>query len=373
MSSQPHLLALPQRLSLAAQAASAIRNAIQKGTWAESLPGERRLCELLKVSRPTIRTALRGLAKEGVLAIRHGHRNQILDHRPAAAQSQERVIGLVTSVAIANLHRSGVKGINEMRAHLTERGFDTEVLVCPPGSARAQQRRVENFVRQIHASCCVLWSVSREIQEWFAERSFPALVLGSCHAAVKLPSLEVDYHSVCRHAVGVFLGQGHQRIAFVVPSSGVAGDLASEQGFLEGVKLHSWKGDVRAVIVRHNGTAQNISARLDALFASGQAPTALLVAKPLNVFAVVLHLLRRGLAVPGDVSLIARDHDHFFEFGDPPLSHYRFNDSVYGHRLPRLTQKLISQGSLPLEPSLVFPEFFAGGTVARATLAARRE
>ena len=75
MNSQPGVLEIPKRLSLSGQTASAIKKAVGEQVWQEFLPSERRLCDMFQVSRPTIRTALQQLAKEGLIEIRQGRRN----------------------------------------------------------------------------------------------------------------------------------------------------------------------------------------------------------------------------------------------------------------------------------------------------------
>ncbi|MEY4940998.1 MAG: hypothetical protein RIQ93_2733 [Verrucomicrobiota bacterium] len=354
---------IPKRVSLSSQAAITLRKAIADGVWKESLPSERRLCEMLQVSRPTIRTALHLLGKEGLLGIRQGRRHRLLSRSTQAARDS-RLVVLVTSQPLANLALVTFEGISEMRAHLAEQDFATEILVCPAGNARAQKRKIEEFLRQNSVFCCVLVSLGEELQQWFSSHPVSALVLGSCHPKIKLPSLDIDQRAVCRHAAGVFLSQGHRRIALVVPDSKVAGDLASEQGFRDAVE--QLKGNsAAAVVVRHNGTARHISAKLDALFDSPQAPTGLLVAKPQHVFIVVIYLLKRGFSVPDTLSLIARDHDPLFEIVSPPISHYRLEKDTYSHRLSRLMLQMVHQGYVAPEPSLIFPKYAAGGTVKR--------
>jgi DNA-binding LacI/PurR family transcriptional regulator len=252
-------------------------------------------------------------------------------------------------------------GISEMRAQLAEHGFTTEFLLCPARSAAAQRRKLDAFVAQNRVLCCVLLSLNRELQEWFASRSIPALVLGSCHPGVKLPSLDVDYRAVCRHAAGLFHAKGHRRIALVVPHSSVAGDLASEEGFT--FAASTAVDQSQAVVVRHDGTPDGLRAKLDGLFNSARPPTALLVAKPQHVFLVVLYLLKRGIKVPDTVSLLARDHDHLFENA---ISHYRFEGETFAHRLSRLMLQLVNRGPLPSEPSLIFPKYVSAGTVVAA-------
>lgn len=364
MSSIVTQLDIPKRISLSSQAAISISKGIKEGIWADFLPSERQLCKIFKVSRPTIRSALRLLAKEGLLEIRQGRRNRILHTTSNSASSQSRLVGLITHAPLSHMNLSTHQGVSEMRAHLAENGFTTVFFVCSAVNSRTQRLKLEQFIKQNRVLCCVLLSVSLAIQKWFTSHTVPALVLGSCHPDVNLPSLDQDQYSVCRHAAGTFLGKGHRQIALLVPDSGVAGDLASEAGFRDAVTKHAG-GNIqpKAIVIRHNGTAQNISSKLDIQFNSAHPPTALLVAKPQFVFAVIIYLLKRGLSVPDKISFISRDHDHVFENVNPPISHYAFGDETYANRLSRLILQLVNQGSLASEPNLIFPTFFAGGTV----------
>jgi LacI family transcriptional regulator len=359
MTGTPETTDFPQRIPLAARAADCIRRRIESGEWREWLPGERRLSDLLQVSRPTIRAATHQLGREGLLDIRCGRRARVLPATAggAARAKKTRLVGLVAHEPIETMGPLSFRSIARLREHLSALGYGTLTLII----AQTGGRRLEAFTRENDLSCCVLVSVGEEIQRWFAARDLPALVLGSRHPAVSLPSFDVDYRAACRHAAGVLLRNGHARVAFLVPNSGAAGDLASERGFIEAFDRRR-----RAVplVARHNGTARNITVRLDALLDSANPPTALVVARPWHVFAVMVHLLRRGISVPGDLSLIARDHDLRFGFAEPPVAHYRLKPDSFERHLARLMTRLINSGGLPREPQLVFPDYCAGGTVA---------
>jgi DNA-binding LacI/PurR family transcriptional regulator len=359
MTSDQGVLDLPRRQSLSAQAADSLRKAIARGTWAEFLPSERRLCDLLQVSRPTIRTALGLLEKERVIAIHQGRRNRLVQRPAVTAGTQRRLIALVSHAPISRVNLTAYLGISSMREQLARHGFATAEFVCQGHSPRAQRNRLEAFLRQNRVFCCVLLSVSRELQSWFATHSIPCLVLGSCHPEMRLPSLDVDHRAVCRHAAGVLRGHGHRRLAFVVPDSGFAGDLASEDGFRAGA------AGTEITIVRHQGTPAHLGARLAGLLAGPRPPTALLVARPTHTLSVLLHLLRRGIRVPDAVSVIARDHDPLYEH---ELAHYAFGDESFARRLSRLMLQMLSQGHLPAEPSLIFPRYVAGSTVRAPVL-----
>lgn len=353
------MLEIPRRISLSSQIAAAIRKGIEDRVWVDYLPGERRLCETFQASRPTVRAALGALAKDGWFEIQQGRRNRIRARgRSRTRDAARRSVGIIVHQPYSQLGATLTQGLSEMRVHLAEQGFSSEIYVCPAHSSRATQRGLEAFLRQNRVSCCVLVSASRVVQRWFSDRSIPALVLGSCHPSVKLPSLDVDYRAVCHHAAGVFLAKGHRNIAFVVPDLGTAGDLASEQSFREAVEQ---KGG-RAMIVRHKSTALSITAKLDALFRSAHPPTALLVARTPFVFIVIMHLLNRGLGVPHAVSFIARDSEAMFEKVEPPVAHYSFKPDAYIRQLCRLVLQMTTERPVP-RPTLIVPKFFPGKTV----------
>src|SRR5690606_27913265 len=114
---------IPKRVSLSAQAAAAIRKAIDEGAWTEFIPSERRLCEMFQVSRPTIRTALHLLAKQGLLEIHQGKRIRLVGRPQELGRKQNRLVGLITPEPVEQLSLTSYRSISEMRSHLAEHGF----------------------------------------------------------------------------------------------------------------------------------------------------------------------------------------------------------------------------------------------------------
>lgn len=356
------MLELPKYETLSAQTTLAIRKAIAAGMWKGHLPSERRLCRLFQVSRPTVRTAIATLAKEGVLQIRTRRRPVLLGRgRHSGAGNLLVVLASHQSLAMAPVIENG---IIQVCAELARQGLTSEKFECLGRTGRAQLHRLQAYLRENRVSTCLLLSVSREIQAWFSTHPIPVLVLGSCHPGIQLPSLDVDYRAVCRHAVGVFRHHGHRRLALIVPESGVAGDLASEEGFREGAALQPGPAPVEASVVRHDGSRHQLLRRLDALFRSARPPTALLIAKPEDVIAVAFHLLARGITVPDTVSLLARDANHIYA---GTIAHYSYEGEVFTRRVSRLVLQMIKQGHLPPKPSLIFPRYIPGGTVRRVS------
>jgi DNA-binding LacI/PurR family transcriptional regulator len=357
-------LDLPKRSSLVLQVAASIRSGIAQHEWQNILPSERALAELFKVSRPTISEATRLLSKQGVLTVRHGCRTRIANSdRRGATRPAPRVV-FVTPEPLVLLPSTSRDTLGEVLAHLSAQGLGTEVCICRGRQAAAELRKREGVRGRAGAFFYVLIGVRREVQKWFEANALPTLVLGSCHAAVRLPSFDVDYQAVCRHAFSTLVGKGHRNIALVLPDTRAAGEVASERGFHEAALRYP---DAQAVVVRHDGTTENLATRLDAQFNSSRPPTAIVVAKPLHVLAAAFYLLRRGIAVPGRVSLIARDHDKIFTRLSPSIAHYRVVEQTFTHRLTRLMLRMVSHGGLAKESHLIFPRFVAGETLRSRT------
>ena len=68
----------PQRTSLVGETVNVMRRAIHSGMWRDHLPGERTLCSMWQISRPTLRAALDVLRREKLIEIGHGRRTRVL-------------------------------------------------------------------------------------------------------------------------------------------------------------------------------------------------------------------------------------------------------------------------------------------------------
>lgn len=356
---------IPQRILLSSQVADALRKALNRGQWTKVLPSERQLGEQFHVSRPTVRAALHILAKEKRITASKGQRPRIVSPQITSPPGHSGKVLLVTHELLSHFSASVYQGISEMQTYLSKHGLSCELFVCNRRGLATQLRKLEKHIKLNGITCCVLATAQKEVQEWFASKALPALVLGSCHPSVSLPSFDVEHRSVSRHAAGILLSKGHERLALIVPASQGPGDKASVQGFLEAFKLSPVTFTPK--IVYHDGSASNISKQVNALFKSAHPPTGLIVTNSKCVLMVLVQLLRKGILVPENVSLIARDQDAVFNELTPRIAHYAFDINTYTKRLARLILHLVNQKQLPLEPNLIFPQFMPGGTVQSLT------
>ncbi|MEI9893180.1 MAG: LacI family DNA-binding transcriptional regulator [Chthoniobacter sp.] len=231
------------------------------------------------------------------------------------------------------------------------------------GQARWYSRRPEKdlaaLTRQAPAGVWLLFMTNERMQRWFGQSGLPVVLSGSAHPGIELPSVDFDYRAVCRHAVGQFLQRGHRRIALLMQGAETAGDRESEAGFLEAFQTSAGRA-ATPLIVHHDGTPESIRQRLLGLFAHEAAPTAFLVARSMPALKTASELLRRGLRIPRDAAVIARDSDHFHEYFSPSLARYRADPEIHARRLARIVMQLEHGAVSGSSRVRIMPEFFPG-------------
>ncbi|HRT59222.1 MAG TPA: substrate-binding domain-containing protein [Candidatus Paceibacterota bacterium] len=356
---------LPQKLTLVAQTAAILRNRIRAGEWRKWLPSEHELCAEYRIARMTLRRALQRLEQEGLVRSAQGKRREI---EPGAVQVESpprtRVV-LLARVPLQFLPPFDAFWTNELRLVLEETGHHLEVhtnrAYYGPGLARS----LAVLHEQLRPAGWVLANSTREMQLWFSRRQLPCVIVGSRHPGVDLPFVDKAYRAICRHAVGLFLSRGHERIALLNPDSGAAGDLESEQGFEEGI-AQTRRHNIQGCVVRHDGTVSNLCARLNGLFRRPGAPTALLVSRSMNVLTVMGHLLRSGVRIPEDVALISRDHDSFLERVVPSVARYVVSPETMARAICATVLAMVNNGKVSPAQRQIMPKFTEGETLGPA-------
>jgi LacI family transcriptional regulator len=356
-----------KRSSVVAQVADTIRTEIVKGGWVEWIPSERRLSQTLHVSRNTCRAALRTLYKEGLLipVIGSGIRvNRSAVPGDVSAPLPQASVGLIIPDSVNRLRPVSSLLIEDLREQLFDQKVGLHIYSSPAYYRARPHTALRKLVDNTRHSCWVLVLSHLSLQAWFASREIPCVVSGSVYPDIRLPSVDYDHRSVCRHAVGKLISLGHRRIVLLSPRWGAAGDLESEVGFLEGANA-SASGEVQARIVYLADDRQSIVNVVRRLCAANPQPTALIVANSYCYITVVTALARLGLLVPRDISIICREDDQFLCYIEPEPARYISNCSVIAKKIMSVIRTLLQGGVAAANPIRLFPRFTPGGSFRR--------
>jgi DNA-binding LacI/PurR family transcriptional regulator len=354
---------LPQRQSLVSQALAILKEQIRSGTWDNWFPGEWDLCAQLKISRRTLRAALGQLEREGLLRAGKGRRRRVAvsSRRIRLGPSNNRVT-LLTPEPLSILPPLSMFWIDELREHLHAAGCQLEVHFQRDPQAHPPIGTLEQLVKRTRASVWVLASYTAPVQQWFSRKGLPCLVVGSRHEGVALPSVDIGYRALSRHAAGLLLARGHTRLALLNPESGLAGDLESERGFLEAGE-HFQRGGGEFLIGHHDGTRESVCKRLDALLQLRASPTGFLVSGANYALMTLCFLLGKGLRLPRDVALISRNEELFLNYALPSIAHYSANPTLLARKVSRIVMQLVRGGVSEPRDYRLMPEFVPGETL----------
>jgi LacI family transcriptional regulator len=358
------MLKLPQRFSLEKQTASVLQEEIAKGTWRDLLPGERSLCDMLQVSRHTLRAALGQLRADGVINSEQGVGNRIALGRPGvgAKAPATQDVGLLVSGALDDLLPKHILWIDQLRAMLGERGCRLHTFHGRKFAQREPGRALQRLLAQHAHKCWILLLSAEAVQKWFEKQQIPCVVAGTIYAGINLPYCDLDHRAVCRHAAGLLLGRGHRHMALVIQKSRRAGDVESEAGFTEGIRQSTHTG-TEVMIGYHDATAAGIVATVKRLMQRHPTPTALLVNNPFHYLTVVGSLVRLGYRVPEDVSVMSRDGEPYFHYLIPAPTHYVIDPRQFARSLLVPVLQLLEGGVVTKRVLHIMPEFRAGQSV----------
>lgn len=351
---------IPKRQSLVSQTADILRQDLRDGRWPMQLPGEHHLSDLLKVSRSTLRAALAILRREGLLRVSQGRRRWLTPSSRRTAPPSSATVGVISSLPLQEFPGNRIFIMDELRRHLQQCGFTLEIHALPPSTQRTEVRQLKLLTDRTGAACWLLASCTKELQAWFARGPWPTLVLGSCHSGIDLPSFSLDYPAACRHAVGVLRRMGHSRVAMLSERTPFAGIHEIEDTFQKALGATG-----HPTVRHHDGSVGNIERLLAGLMREKLRPTAIVSIWAADALTTLCHLLRTGVQVPADVSLLSLFDDFLLNRVTPSMARYGYNQESYARRLSRVVIQMAMSRARPRSVRIV-PEFIPGGSMGRA-------
>jgi DNA-binding LacI/PurR family transcriptional regulator len=361
------MLSAPGRFStLTQQVADAIAVNIRRGVWADQLPPERYLARSLQVSRRTLRSAIEILRKEKVLLTMPGLGSHITRaSRPrTGSPARRKVVGLMMPEAFDHMKPSTMVFIDELRTLLYAKGLRLEVHVGHRYYSNRPSSALVELTAKHPADGWILIYSNPINQSWFKAQKIPAVIAGTAHEKVDLPDVDVDMFAACRHAANLFIQKGHRRLALVVEDPHLPNEKKSEDGFLEGARLLG-KTEVITRTWRCPGGLPRIRNLAERLVSRGpDAASAVLVTNAYQYLALFSILTRMGVKVPGDISLISRNDEHFFQFLEPEPARYTCAPQTRARAVLSALMRAIQGEHLPARHFWLVPDFITGATVA---------
>ncbi len=350
--------------SVAETAVQILMRALETGRLKGRLPGERRLCIMLQVSRMTLRLALQEIQRLGWIRTVAGQFREVLKpvRMRTGPASPPRVLYIAPS-PIREMEPFFVLSLDYLREILGRRGILLETEVRPECYGPNFRYALKRLCAVNHPDIWLLGQSPRTMQAWFQSHAYKHVVVGSAFDSKSHSSVDLAHAATARHAAMTFGRMGHQRLAVFVRDSGLAGDQHSLEGFLASASGHAPKAlQVDAFV--HDGSPAGIFRSIDRLMKSNPRPTAIFSAGGLQTVAIMTRLAELRVRVPREMSVISRDDDPALDFITPTPARYSRPSEEFARGIFRQIERQLKVREAQPRTSLIYPEFLPKSTLA---------
>lgn len=347
--------------SLPAQVAASLRDEMARGAIT-SLPGERELSKKLQVSRRTVRKALSILRADGVVKTGARHTVLLRPRGKRAGLQRGMQVNLLLPEPLSHSRPFTLLWIRALGDLMHKNGYVFEIVSDAKYYGARSGRSLAQLVKSKPASCWVLSHTNQPLQQWFNDHDVPAIVVGSLHPSITLPSLDTDHMALGHHMAGVFMRHGHSKVACFYEKTRHAGDIEAEDSFRAALARHA--GAQQPMVVRIERTPENIIRGIKRVLAMQPRVTGFVFSRAFTYIMAQTYLSSLGYAVPRDFSMMAQGEDVFLNYIFPEPSRYAVNADKFAATLNRMVKRVISGQAERGWKIRIMPDFLPGASLA---------
>ena len=232
------------------------------------------------------------------------------------------------------------------------------------GADRDERRAVEELLANRCEAMILLGPATGAAQLAMAAERMPVVDIARRSAGDGVDVVRVADERGARLAVDHLVALGHRSIAHV-DGGKLPGSVHRRRGYERSMRRHGLGPEIRVLPGDHSEESGAVAVR--SLIASGRLPTAIFASNDRCAHGVLGTLVRAGLAVPGDVSVVGFDDSgvarlSFIDLTTVRQDVARMAEAAVEAVVERLDRGRVDAREIVLEPSLV----------VRATTAAPR-
>ncbi|AKG42529.1 LacI family DNA-binding transcriptional regulator [Streptomyces xiamenensis] len=323
------------------------------------------------VSEATVSRVLNG--RPGVAAATRESVLASLDllgyERPARlAKRSAGLVGLITPELENPIFPAFAQVIGQA---LTRQGYTPVLATQTPGGSTEDEltgmlveRGVAGiiFISGLHADT----SADVERYERLRGNGVPFVLVNGFAPRVRAPFVSPDDRAAMRLAMSHLISLGHRRIGLALGPARFVPVQRKIEGFLRGAAedLGTPEDEARGLIEHSLFTLEGGQAAATALLERGC--TAVICASDMMALGAIRAARQRGLAVPGEVSVIGYDDSPLIAFTDPPLTTIRQPVPAMGQAAVRALLEEIGGTPTPHSEFVFLPELVVRGSTATA-------
>jgi len=343
-------------LSAVEQLAVHLRGEIIAGTLSHTLPGVHKLAKELGVSPKTVVAAVSKLEHDGLLKAQ-GARKKSLIMRPTGKKST----ALRVTIILYDINDRSAPYLIELQHQLELAGHIATFASQSLLDLGRSLERVAEFVDQNKADAWIVACAPLDVLEWFATQTAPTFALFGRRQGVTIAAGGPDKQPAVRDAVQRLIELGHKRMVMIVreerrkPKPGLKEQVFLTEMAAHGIKVGAYN------LPDWEETPEGFMRCLDSLFQI-TPPSALILDEAFFLTIAQLHLARRGIFAPKQVSLVCCDPDPTFSWFVPRVAHINWDPQPIIRRAVRWVGN-VKSGKIDKRQESTKAEFIEGGTI----------
>lgn len=289
-----------------------IKKQIRKRKIIDKLPGERILATELGFSYMTIRKAIENLVTDGILYKVPTKGTYVADQKKNKIKT--RTIGYFLDSRIAGGLSSPYYALifDALEKETARHGYS---LIYFTDSSHSNLHKMLKKLDGVIASSFA--RVEEFIQE--IKELVPVVVIDNSAADKTIPSVIIDNFSAEAETVDYLCTLGHERIGFMTGLEDSDVGMNRYEGYRSGLTRHNIGID-ETLVYRGNYTFGSGSSGVEYFLSLEQAPTAIICANDSMALGAMSKLHKKGLEVPGDISIVGFDDIDIADQVIPPLT-----------------------------------------------------
>ncbi len=339
-----------------------LKRNIADGLWNDSLPSERQLTDYYQVSRGTLRHALKSLQDQQVIKSVPGSGYILLRKvRRPSTRRKDVSIGLLIGRSDKNRTNRDRVWIPELQQRLSKREWNLHIHEGIPEVERSPKSGIAKLFNATNHDCWLLHTCKHAIQSEFQDAKGPSIICGSPFEGITLPSIDMDFRALGRHAAGAIIAKGHNHIGFISGKEPFPGDAKLLEGFREGISGSS--RNVTLKIIRYSSPRHSYTSFFNRITTGRDSTTALFVDCPYQLLNLHNQAAKAGIGIPGYLSIVCRQGTDFLNYISPDTSRYEFNTKEMARKVHQEVESAVRGDSIRDHRVLVLPEFHEGKTL----------
>ena len=318
------------------------------------LPSEHRLAEELQIARSTVRQAMSHLEREGFIRRVHGKGTFVRDRPRTAKQESRDLFALIVPETQSGYYPAFQRSFEDAASDV-----HCQVIVCNSNNdVDRQGNTILQLIDRRVAGVAIVPTTNpvtppyhiRQLQQ----HKIPVVCCSRPVDGVIAPLLAIPFEAVGRKAGEMLAAAGHRKIAYLATTRAVS-SVGYERGLRAALKdIPSAKTEL---LVHFGGvlTSPDVSQHEDDIIHAIEVmldrpdpPTAIFTSFDSIAELAHIYLVRRGLRVPEEISLVSFGGSWRHGPFSRQLSAVTLDEAHLGHGAIELLEKMRA-GSLPIE------------------------